>query len=143
MDYLTLLKQDEGLRQTVYDDATGLEVKAPHGNLTIGYGINLQQGISEELASVLLDYVVNLSITVLKHDIECFAKLNDVRQAVLINMAYNLGIHGLMGFTTMLSNLAQERFTEAGMDLLDSKAARQLPARYSRLSKMLITGAWV
>lgn len=70
-----------------------------------------------------------------------YAPLNAVRQAVLIDIAYNVGIKGLLAFHRMLGYLAQGNMSGAASELLDSDAARMLPTRYQRLADRLRSGA--
>ncbi len=140
---LNLIEEDEGYRQFAYDDATGKEVKAPIGKLTFGYGWNIQDvGIEKDFALLRLRYTIDKTIDKIKHLFPSFILLDEVRQAVLINVAFNTGLKGLLNFKKMLNFVSQKRYADAGIELLDSSAARKLVNRYSRLSRMMITGKW-
>ena len=67
--------------------------------------------------------------------------LDPVRQDALINAAFNLGVHGLLGFHDTLAALSAGDWKTAAAELLDSDAARDLPERYGRLAHMLLAGA--
>src|SRR3954471_22265205 len=94
------VRKEEGLRLAVYDDATGKPIVAGShvvGHPTNGYGRLLTDanGISAEEAEALLQadlvkaaYIARLYL----EGVDCWASLDVVRQAVLIDMALNLGI---------------------------------------------------
>ena len=75
-------------------------------------------------------------------------RLNDVRQAVLGSMAYQMGQgsrasgKGLLGFKAMLAALRAEAWDVAAMEALDSRRARQTPGRAGREAQLLLTGDW-
>lgn len=66
--------------------------------------------------------------------------LNDPRQDVLVNMAYNLGLNGLLAFKQTLGYIAAGEFVQAGAGMLDSKWATQVPSRAQRLATQMETG---
>lgn len=70
-----------------------------------------------------------------------YLSMNAVRRACLIDIAYNVGVTGLLAFHRMLGYLAQGNMSGAASELLDSAAARELPARYQRLADRLRSGA--
>jgi lysozyme len=113
---------------------------------TIGYGQTgdgIRQGVTWTLDQA--DAALTAAVTALDGRLSAslveYASLNAVRQAVLINMAYNIGFHGLLAFRRMLGYLSQGNMSGAASELLDSDAARQLPTRYQRLAKRLESGA--
>lgn len=71
------------------------------------------------------------------------ANLSERRRAVLVNVCYNVGFHGLIEFHDMLSAMKAGDWNAAAAELLDSKAAVRNPDRYKRLAKQLLTDAWV
>jgi len=66
--------------------------------------------------------------------------LNDPRQDVLVNMAFNLGLHGLLAFSDTLALIKGGQFQRAGLAMLDSTWAKQLPNRSHRLAMQMETG---
>jgi lysozyme len=118
---ITQLKRHEGFRAKPYRDTVG--------KLTIGYGRNvddvplsaqelnllaaqsqaqvLQNGISEAQATCLLILEVQRLHQELGRRLPWFALLDEVRQAVLINMAFNLGVPGLLKFKNTLALIQQ------------------------------------
>lgn len=127
------LRRDEGLRLKPYRDTVG--------KLTIGYGRNLDdRGISKPEAEYLLMSDIGATIQAVQAALPWFSRVDGIRQRVLVNIAFNAGVAGLLGFKRMLVALEHERFEEAADELLNSQAARDLPQRYGRLAAMLRTG---
>jgi lysozyme len=70
------------------------------------------------------------------------SKLSEPRLAVLINMAFQLGIGGLLEFKRTLGSIDDGQYSEASMEMLDSLWAQQTPERAKRLAKQMLTGEW-
>lgn len=119
----------EGFRAISYID--------PTGHQTIGYGFNISAGISQKAALALLQAQTQ---DVADQLTSILQGLDDVRASVLIELGFNLGIAGLLGFHQMLAAVAARDWTTACDQLLDSQAARQLPTRYNALAQILLTG---
>ena len=64
------------------------------------------------------------------------------RKAVLISMAYQMGIDGLAGFKNTLKNIAAGRWNDAATGMLDSKGAKQTPNRARRHAEQMRTNIW-
>jgi len=137
----TDLKQDEGCRLSAYPDP--LSGGEPW---TIGYGCtgpDIHEGTvwtQAQADAALLSRIAALT-TELGHALPWFAALSEPRRSVLINMAYNLGLAGLLAFHATLSAMAQGKFEAAARMMLDSRWARQVPGRAARLALMMRTGA--
>jgi lysozyme len=65
------------------------------------------------------------------------------RWAVLQNMAYQLGITGVLGFKRMLAGIAAGHFDVAAAEMLNSLWARQTSNRAHELAYQMRTGCWV
>ncbi|WP_305046344.1 glycoside hydrolase family protein [Geoalkalibacter sp.] len=131
----TLLRLHEGERLKVY--------RCPGGKLTIGVGRNLEdRGITAEESAMLLrndiaDFRARL-IAVLPW----VRQLDEVRQAVLVDMAFNLGVAGLLNFRQTLANVQAGDYREAAAQMLRSRWADQVKTRAVRLSEMMRSGQW-
>lgn len=125
------LKVDEGFRSVAYRDSVN--------KLTIGYGFCIDAGISQTAAGALLTAQTE----------ECLAALagfwwaqglDDIRMSVLVELAYNNGVAGLLHYPKMLAAIGAKNWQAAHDELLDSDAARMLAARYGRFAQVLLTG---
>lgn len=135
MDKPTLLKQlkrDEGLRLKMYRD----ELNVP----TIGYGHNLENPITDRAASVILMDDLEHTLAQLDKRIPWWHQLNDARQNALANMAFQLGVHGLLGFTHMLQALKEGDWHKAQDEALNSRWATQVSGRARRIANVFLTG---
>lgn len=121
----------EGFRAQKYVDTTGHE--------SIGYGFNIDAGITQTAALALLQAQTQEIATQLQ-TFRGFQGLDDMRASVLIELAFNLGVNGLLGFSRMLGAVASGDWQTACDELLNSQAARELPARYNALAQLLLTG---
>lgn len=135
-DIFQQLIKHEGVRLKPYRDSVG--------KLTIGVGRNLEdKGISKKEAEMLLVNDVQDIIKQLnKH--EWFKKLDHIRRKVIIDMAFNLGVHGLLQFKNMIQAIEDEDYQLAAKEMIDSKWYRQHQRwgslRAKRLVKMMKTG---
>lgn len=136
MDRAALISQlfdDEGLRLKPYRDSVG--------KLTIGVGRNLDDvGLSQDEALYLLGNDIRRAYGSLIVALPWVVKLNDARQNVLTNMAFNLGVDGLLGFKHTLNCVQREAWGDAADAMLQSKWARQVGARAVRLAQQMRSG---
>jgi lysozyme len=115
--------------------------KCTAGKLTIGVGRNLEdRGITEQEAEYLLDNDIQAVLKQVSAEIPVFNHLSEVRQSVLLNMAFNLGVNGLKKFKKMLAALCVEEFNLAAQEMLDSKWAEQVGLRAQELADMMSNG---
>lgn len=68
--------------------------------------------------------------------------LDDVRKAMLTDMAYELGGAGLSGFHQMLGAIVSYRYTEAALHGMQSEWAKEVPGRAKMDMDMLSGGEW-
>lgn len=111
------------------------------GKLTIGIGRNLEdRGITAEESAYLLGNDIDGFYAALLKALPWVANLDEVRQRVLLDMAFNLGIVGLLGFKNTLATIQAGNYAKAGPMMLQSKWAGQVGKRAERLSTMMVTG---
>ena len=128
-----LITRHEGYRRFPYQCSSG--------KITIGVGRNLEDvGIDEEEARYLLDRDIARAYVDLASSFSWFELLDRVRQRALVDMRFQLGGTGLRGFAGMLDALAVGDFDTAAEECLDSRYARQTPARAGEIARMLRTG---
>lgn len=142
----TQLRRDEGLRLRVYDDATGQPIapgSAVKGHPTIGYGRALDvRGISSQEADYLLSNDVQAVIAQVQRALPWSLTLSAPRFAVLVNMAFNLGLGGLLSFNNTLAKVQAGDYAGAAQGMLASLWAKQVGARAQRLAAQMQTGVW-
>ena len=128
------LVRHEGLKLKPY--------RCTAGKLTIGIGRNLDdRGISRKEAYAMLERDIRDCEQWLNDKIpEIYNNLNEVRQSVLLNMCFNLGIKGLLGFKNTLSFIAAGDWERAANGMLTSNWAKQVGRRAIELSEMMRKG---
>ena len=127
------LKVHEGVRSKVYLDTEGIE--------TIGVGRNLRdRGLSDDEIELRLANDIRDFQEEVERAFSWWSDLDDVRQRVVVDMAFNMGLGSLSKFVNTLSHIENGRYEEAGVEMLDSKWARQVGDRANVLSNMMKTG---
>ena len=127
------LQLHEGLRLKPYTCSAG--------KLTIGYGRNLDDvGITQDEADALLNHDIDRSVEDARDLVTNFDQLNEVRQAVVVNMMFNLGKSRLSKFVKMLNALEHDDFDRAADEMLDSKWARHVGNRAVELAQLMRNG---
>lgn len=128
------ITRHEGVRLKPYRDSLG--------KLSIGVGRCLDtNGISHDEAVVLLDNDIAKVTDQVQRAFPWTDFIDDTRRDVLIEMAFQLGIHGLMGFPKMLAALQAEDYDEAAKEMLDSAWHKQTPARCEELAGLMLKGS--
>lgn len=132
------LKADEGTVPYAYKDSLGY--------LTIGTGILIDKGkgggLRTEEMDFILDNRIKINANTLTTKLNWFSRLDGVRQGVLINMSFQLGIDGLLKFVNTLKMIENGDYQSASVGMLNSLWARQTPERANRLAKQMRTGVW-
>lgn len=147
---LLQLMRHEGFKKHVY--------KCPAGKDTIGYGYNLEanplhldkiiikklykEGITECFAKEVLSTTVLDIEKRLRDSLPWMGKLNGARQAVLINMAYNLGVEGLLKFKQTLRNIEVQNWHGAELGMRGSLWHKQVKNRAFELEKQMLLGKY-
>jgi lysozyme len=144
----------EGLRLEVYQDTLGIN--------TIGIGRNLDdRGITQDELDWMdyptIEHVYSDGITeadamyLAQNDVQiveeellaahpCVEKLDAVRQLVLVDMAFNLGVPRLCKFKNMWSAIHEGKFEAAAKEMLDSRWATQVKGRATKLANAMHNG---
>jgi lysozyme len=141
---ITDLEQDEGVRFFVYDDATGKPITKGTvviGNPTIGVGrsLNIEGLTAAETRFLLTDDIVTLAPK-MAAAFTFWPQLNLIRRAVLLEMSFNMGIHGLLGFPHMLAAVAAEDWPTAVAQMKASHWHDQVGNRAVRLEARMLNG---
>lgn len=132
------IKKAEGCKLGLYPDAEGY--------LTIGYGRLLDPKKGGHITPEEADFLLANDLKRAERACETlpvYLELCPARQAVLIEMCFNLGFDGLRGFQQMLRALVHQDYAHAASEMLQSKWALQVKGRAVQLSQQMESGAWV
>lgn len=110
------------------------------GKLTIGVGRNIEDiGITEDEARYLLDNDILRVCDELDRAVPWWRNLSDVRQRVMVDMVFNLGMSRFLQFKNFLAAVEAEDWDTAAEEMLDSRWASQVGQRANRLSQGMRT----
>jgi lysozyme len=133
---LSQLEEHEGFRSSAYADSEGW--------LTIGIGrlIDARKGggITREEARYLLGNDVTRIVAQLGTALPWWLELDDVRQNVLVEMGFQLGVPGLLKFKNTLRAVEAGDWHDAAAGMLASKWAKQTPKRAEKLARQMREG---
>jgi len=124
------IKQNERLKLHPYLDTTG--------HVTIGWGRNLDNGISKDEAQLMFENDFNRTLAELKQYSWYLTSPLNVRYT-LINMNFNLGIEKLLTFKKMIHALINKNYKEAAKEALNSTWAKQVGERANQIADMMST----
>lgn len=137
-DSYSQLRRDEGERLSAYQDHLGF--------WTIGVGILIDArkggGLLPEESEFIFQNRLKLLNAELEKRLPWIKKLDPARRGVLINMAFQMGVAGLLGFKNTLALIERGEYEKASREMLGSKWAQQTPARANRLSVQMSSGVW-
>jgi lysozyme len=132
------IQRHEGLVLNAYQDHLGY--------WTIGYGRLIDKrkggGITEGEAAMLLENDIDRKLDSLRDALPWFDNINDQRKAVLLNMAFQMGVSGLLKFKNTLASVEAGDFEDAAARMLKSKWAQQTPVRAKEMAAQMRTGQW-
>ena len=153
-DFIQKLITHEGLRLQVYQDTLGID--------TIGIGRNLEdRGITKEeldwmdipnMAIVHTEgiteadamYLAQNDIEIVEEELirahKCVEDLDAVRQLILMDMAFNMGVPRLCKFKKMWNAIHEGNYAAASAEMLDSRWAKQVKGRATKLSDAMKSG---
>lgn len=150
---LNRTKKYEGFRNDVYIDTVGKATIGYGTNLDneyISYGVqdllfkilrkHINNGgiigrkwtglsMSEENAAEILKLDLKERWGELTQRLPFIVSLPVLAQEILLDMCYNLGLSGLLGFKRFLTALQKNKYIEASSEMLDSRWAKQVKRR--------------
>jgi lysozyme len=137
-----MVNRDAMVRQLRLHEGERLKpYRCTAGRLTIGVGRNLDdRGITPAESAMLLANDISAVETDLLRALPWAARLDEVRQRVLVDMAFNLGMPGLLEFRRTLATIKAGQYHSAAAMMLESKWAGQVGQRARRLSQMMASG---
>ena len=130
---------EAGLKQLASDEGfRGQPYVCTGGKVTIGYGFNLDDWpLTEAECLPILKSRAERVKADLANRIGCFYALPEAAQDVLINMAYQMGVSGLLGFRRFLRALELRKYEDAYHEGMQSLWAQQTPNRARRLMDII------
>jgi len=153
-DLLDKLIVSEGLKLQVYKDTLGID--------TIGIGRNLEdRGITKEeldwmdIPNIGIVYEMGITeadaVYLATNDVQivegellrahsCVEQLDSVRQLILVDMAFNMGVPRLCKFKMMWAAIHDEDYPTAAKEMLNSRWASQVKGRATKLANAMHNG---
>lgn len=132
------LTRDEGVRYSAYVDSLGYT--------TIGCGRLIDARRGGRLSADEVNYLLRNDISRVRQQVAdrlpWVAQLDEIRRAVLHNMAFQLGVNGLCNFVRTLALVKAGDYAGAASEMLNSAWAKQTPERAQRLSQQMLLGVW-
>jgi lysozyme len=136
LELIKELRRDEGVIDHAYQDSLGY--------WTIGVGRLIDKKKGGRLTDEEIDYLLLNDIKECTADLDknlpWWRSLTDARRRVLVNMRFNLGMAGLLGFKNTLRFIETGDYKKAASNMLLSKWAKQVGQRANRLAVMMEKG---
>lgn len=132
------LRRDEGEVLSAYQDHLGF------WTLGVGRLIDKRKGgsITPEESAYLLSNDIDKRQAELLRRAPWTANLDQARFGVLLNMAFQMGVDGLLGFKNTLTMGRDGDYAAAADGMMQSLWAKQTPERAKRLSVQMRSGVW-
>lgn len=135
------LRRDEGVRYVPYFDTRGFQTVACGHNLDAsplpaGWTFPLSDAQVDQLLTQDLDN----TFAQLNASLPWWTSLDDVRQRVVANLAYNIGVAGLLGFHNTLFAMQCGSYAVAAAGMMNSAWYGEVGDRALRLCKAMETG---
>jgi lysozyme len=144
------LKRQERFADIPYRDNQGWANGYGHWRKNLA---DLPSSITEPEACVILEQDIKNAIRECAANIKGFELIVPIRQAVLINMCFNMGIgrratattkgSGLLGFKYMIRAVELGDHRWVAREMIKSKWAEKLPRRVLELLFQELTGEWL
>lgn len=139
---IRLIELEEGWREKPY--------RCSEGYPTVGYGFKLgskectlpEFTLPKTAGDAWLMHNLN-ELTDHLSKYQWYNKLNDARKAIILSMAYQMGVSGVLKFKNMIKSIEQDDYRNAALEMLDSRWAKQTPQRADRHQLQMQSGAWI
>ncbi len=137
-ELLKRITAHEGKRKSAYQDSLGY--------WTIGIGRLCDKRFNAGLSDDEMLYLLSNDIAKSKKELsqyDWFTKMNEVRQGVMIELNFNIGLSHLLGFKSMIGYLTKADYIHAAAAMLDSLWAKQVGEnRSTDMAKRLSAGTY-
>lgn len=139
---IRLIELEEGWREKPYYCSEGYP--------TVGYGFKIADkdaplpefSLPKTAGDAWLMHNLNELVDHLSK-YQWFNKLNDARKAIILSMAYQMGVSGVLKFKNMIKFIEQDDYRNAALEMLDSRWAKQTPQRADRHQLQMQSGGWI
>ena len=132
------LARDEGRKRSFYFDSLGYA--------TIGIGRLIDARRNGGLSEAEIDFLFANDLAAKSAELDAalpwWRELDEVRGAVLQNMAFQMGTAGLLKFQNTLALIHAHQWEKAAQAMRNSLWYRQTPERAERLCQQIISGEW-
>ncbi len=136
--FIDTLIEHEGKSKSAYQDSLGF--------WTIGIGTLIDAKKDAGLTDSEMIYLLNNRLMIAEKELShfpWFINLDIVRQDMLIELCFNIGLQGLLKFHQMIFAIQNKDFGAAAMHLLNSKWAKQVKInRADNMARRLKTGSY-
>ncbi len=142
MDGPSLTRSYEGCKLVSYQDKYGVWT---NGRGHTGPDVFPRQVITQVQADAMFnneDYPKAIQGAISDVGMVCWNNLDEVRKAIVVDLAFEMGQTGLSEFHRMIAALLTGDVETAAAELLDSDYASEVPNRAKPNAKMLLTGEW-
>lgn len=147
-----MIAYEEGFRNKPYYDSEGYLTIGIGHLIDAGKGGSLAGWAKAELASMGMLSDASVS-RIFKDDVAYFDKelrrrapwvndLDEVRYACLLDMSFQMGVDGLLGFVNTLDMIKRGNYAAAADGMRHSKWYGQTPNRAERRMAQMRTGQW-
>lgn len=129
------LRRHEGSVEHAYQDSEG------YWTIGVGRLIDGRKGgklWTDEIA-LLLENDIKYVMAALDIEMPWWRHMSEIRQLVIADMCFNLGMTKLKGFRKALEAMEEGRWGDAAREMLDSRWAVQVGSRAHRLARMMVT----
>lgn len=118
------------------------------GFYVIGFGHDITKaeidqysfGISQKAALQLLEKDIEICENALARELPWVGSLlSEIRQEVLTEMIFQMGVNGLLGFKNLLFNARSENPQGVANAMLDSEWHKETPSRCEELANLYLT----
>jgi len=137
------LIKDEGYKYEIYLDHLGYPTFGV-GHLVLEtdeeHGQPVGTPVSEQRILECLNNDIDIVCKELDQNMSWWNELDDTRQRVLANMAFNLGLPRLGKFKKFLAAVQEQDWEKAAVEMMDSKWATQVGDRAVRLREKMLNG---
>jgi lysozyme len=134
------LRRDEGVRYSPYLDSKGIKTVGVGHNMIANPLVNEIYPLTDDQVNDILSDDLKNIFSALDNNLPWWSSLDEVRQRILANMAFNMGIHTLLEFHNTLGAIQLGDYLGAANGMRNSAWAHQVGQRAERLAQAMQTG---